>query len=247
MLVANPAVQYALFEWATQRATRAKSARAARAALRSGRPSPASAAARLSALEVFALGAAAKVGATAVTYPVLVVKSRLQARTAHTAAEARYGGALDAVRRIAREEGAAGFFAGLGDKALQTVRRWLLMAGWCLGGCMGGCFAALGCARFATPPLCQLLSLNSHPAASMHYLAHKQALNAGLMLALKDRIAAGSAALLGALFPARPPPPSDAGSGAAAATAAALDALARGGAGSGAVAAAAMVVVSAAR
>lgn len=115
-------------------------------------------------------GSLAKIGATVVTYPMIVVKSRLQVRhqgsnprllptkpaasrlpiagscwlsiaagslcshllmlsqpassqatNEHTAAENRYGGTADAVRRIYAEEGASGFFAGLRDKILQTV------------------------------------------------------------------------------------------------------------------------------
>jgi hypothetical protein len=45
-----------------------------------------------------------------------------QATNEHTSDENRYGGTRDAIARIWREEGAGGFFAGLREKILQTVR-----------------------------------------------------------------------------------------------------------------------------
>ncbi|GBF90386.1 hypothetical protein Rsub_02492 [Raphidocelis subcapitata] len=149
ILVINPAVQYALFEWGMTRARAAKGRRhaaaaaAAAGAARGGRAGGGAApAAALGAAEVFLIGSLAKIGATYITYPMIVVKSRLQATNQHTHADNRYAGTADAVARIAREEGAAGFYAGLREKILQT------------------------------------------------------ALNAGLMLALKDRINSASQQLL---------------------------------------------------
>ena len=79
VMVANPAVQYALYEWLTALARRRAAPRAAGAAAlptsaRAPRPIV------LSSGAVFALSALAKLGATLVTYPLLVVKNRIQAR-----------------------------------------------------------------------------------------------------------------------------------------------------------------------
>lgn len=149
ILVVNPAIQYALFEWGMGRAAAAKARRAARQSpLRGGRLA-AKGTAKLGPGEVFLIGALAKIGATVVTYPMIVVKSRLQATNEHTSDDNRYGGTSDAVARIWAEEGAGGFFAGLRAKVLQT------------------------------------------------------AVNAGLMLALKDSLARGSEKLLRAAAAAR--------------------------------------------
>ncbi|KAI8464638.1 MAG: mitochondrial carrier domain-containing protein [Monoraphidium minutum] len=121
ILVVNPAVQYALFEAGMARAAAAKARRAARRPnLRDGRLL-APRGAKLGPGEVFLIGALAKIGATIVTYPMIVVKSRLQVTNEHTADANRYGGTSDAVSRIWREEGAPGFYAGLRAKILQTA------------------------------------------------------------------------------------------------------------------------------
>lgn len=89
ILVVNPAVQYALYERLVSSSLRLKERRALAAgggaalAARAGRTA-AAAPVKLGAGEVFLLGALAKVGATIVTYPMIVVKSRLQAENTHT-------------------------------------------------------------------------------------------------------------------------------------------------------------------
>jgi adenine nucleotide transporter 17 len=119
ILVANPAVQYMLFEALTARALRLQAARQGGG---SG-----GAAQRLGSGSVFLLGAAAKVGATIVTYPLIVVKARLQAVNAATEAGMRYRGTWHAITTMARDEGAAGFFKGMGAKLLQTALGAALM------------------------------------------------------------------------------------------------------------------------
>ncbi|KAJ9512282.1 hypothetical protein QJQ45_012952 [Haematococcus lacustris] len=69
--------------------------------------------AALSPMDAFLLSALAKLGATLVTYPMLLIKSRLQASSAATASEARYRGVLHAVLSIVRLEGWAGLFKGM--------------------------------------------------------------------------------------------------------------------------------------
>lgn len=161
VLVVNPAIQYALYEALLARARARKvrawqlgrvgggsgavlAARAAAGAL----PLPPASALRLTATDVFLLGALSKIGATVVTYPMIVVKSRLQAQGCCVSSDSagpggeegrrppppcangsspHYRGTADAVARIWREEGAAGFFAGLKPKILQTALNAALM------------------------------------------------------------------------------------------------------------------------
>ena len=54
---------------------------------------------------MFFLSAAAKLGATVVTYPLLLVKARLQSAGKHTSSDRRYTGTVDAIERIYRTEG----------------------------------------------------------------------------------------------------------------------------------------------
>ena len=61
---------------------------------------------RTTPADVFLLSALAKLGATVVTYPLLLVKARLQSAGKHTADDRRYTGTLDAIERIYKTEGA---------------------------------------------------------------------------------------------------------------------------------------------
>ena len=106
VMVSNPALQYAFYEAAADAFKRPKA--------RKGR------AVELTAAEVFVAASLAKLGATVLTYPVLLVKSRLQAMGKSTDPAMRYSGTLDAARRIFREEGPAAFYRGFGTKVTQT-------------------------------------------------------------------------------------------------------------------------------
>ncbi|KAJ6720539.1 PEROXISOMAL NICOTINAMIDE ADENINE DINUCLEOTIDE CARRIER [Salix viminalis] len=76
----------------------------------------------VTALEVFLLGALAKLGATVVTYPLLVVKSRLQAKQSTTGDKRHhYEGTLDAILKMIRYEGLHGFYKGMSTKIVQSV------------------------------------------------------------------------------------------------------------------------------
>eukprot|EP00775_Hariotina_reticulata_P006943 gene6943-7161_t len=121
ILVVNPAVQYMAYEWLIQRHSDYKRRRALATGAATGSRI------RLSAGDVFLIGAAAKVAATIVTYPMIVIKSRLQATSSHTAADLQYNGTWDAIVRIAREEGLAGFYKGMQAKILQTALNAALM------------------------------------------------------------------------------------------------------------------------
>lgn len=122
ILVVNPAVQYMAYEWLIQRHTTYKQKQLVKAgAVLSGTR------VKLSAGEVFVLGASAKIAATIVTYPMIVIKSRLQAASSHTAADLQYKGTWDAIYRIAKEEGLGGFYKGMQAKILQTALNAALM------------------------------------------------------------------------------------------------------------------------
>ena len=51
------------------------------------------------------MSALAKLGATILTYPILLVKSRLMAASKHTHADLQYNGTYDALKRIYKKEG----------------------------------------------------------------------------------------------------------------------------------------------
>ncbi|GFR51480.1 hypothetical protein Agub_g13890, partial [Astrephomene gubernaculifera] len=114
VMVSNPTLQYILYEWLMARliAFRQRGASAAGSVRKAG---------RLSTGDVFLLTALAKLGATLVTYPMLLIKNRLQAINKNTAPEERYTGVLNAVATIVRREGPGAFFKGMRLKMLQTV------------------------------------------------------------------------------------------------------------------------------
>ena len=55
--------------------------------------------------EFFLMSALAKLGATILTYPILLVKSRLMAASKHTHADLQYNGTYDALKSIYKKEG----------------------------------------------------------------------------------------------------------------------------------------------
>ncbi|GMH06709.1 hypothetical protein Nepgr_008549 [Nepenthes gracilis] len=109
VMVCNPSIQFMIYE------TSLKSLKEKRAANKQGLKN-------VTALEVFILGALAKLGATVATYPLLVVKSRLQAKQDIGGNVAlRYSGTLDAIIKMIRYEGLLGFYKGMGTKIVQSV------------------------------------------------------------------------------------------------------------------------------
>lgn len=110
IMVSNPALQYAFYETSSRWRLR-----------RSGKST-------LSAAEVFVLGAIAKFGATMATYPLMVVKSRLQVVSKDMEDERmRYRGTLHALRRMTEEEGLGVFYKGITTKLTQTILAAALM------------------------------------------------------------------------------------------------------------------------
>jgi len=101
ILVSNPAVQFMVFE-------RLKSILMSRGNRK-----------RLSATDAFLVGAVAKLVATLVTFPYLLVKSRLQANG--TRGVIKYAGFTDAVTKIFAADGVLGFYKGITSKVVQTV------------------------------------------------------------------------------------------------------------------------------
>lgn len=130
VMVSNPTFNYMFFEWVSARMALAKGRRAAAArgngAGGGGGPkgsllAAAAAPVKLGAGEVFLASALAKLGATLVTYPILLVKARLQSANAHTTADRRYSGTVDAIRTIYAADGVRGFFEGLSTKISQSI------------------------------------------------------------------------------------------------------------------------------
>ncbi|KIM46213.1 hypothetical protein M413DRAFT_49563, partial [Hebeloma cylindrosporum] len=112
VLVMNPIIQYTAFEQLKNFliARRTSKLRAAGAA--------ATAVAVLSDLDFFFLGALSKLVATSITYPYIVVKSRLQAGSADAL---KYKSSLDGLLTILKEEGIEGLYKGIGSKIVQSV------------------------------------------------------------------------------------------------------------------------------
>ncbi|KAJ6726952.1 MITOCHONDRIAL NICOTINAMIDE ADENINE DINUCLEOTIDE TRANSPORTER 1-RELATED-RELATED [Salix purpurea] len=109
IMVSNPSIQFMLYE------TMMKKLKTKRALVKQGDTG-------VTALEIFLLGALAKLGATVVTYPLLVVKSRLQAKQITTGDKRHhYEGTLDAILKMIRYEGFHGFYKGMSTKIVQSV------------------------------------------------------------------------------------------------------------------------------
>lgn len=104
IMVCNPSIQFMIYE------TSMKSLKEKRAANKHGKK-------QITAIEVFVLGAVAKLGATVATYPLLVVKSRLQAKQDIGGnVSMRYSGTIDAIIKMIRYEGVFGFYKGMRDR-----------------------------------------------------------------------------------------------------------------------------------
>lgn len=109
IMVSNPSIQFMIYESLLKRLT-------------AKRPVSEQGLKRISAAEVFLLGAVAKLGATVVTYPLLVIKSRLQAKQAIGGDKSlHYSGTLDVVMKMLHYEGLAGFYKGMSTKIVQSV------------------------------------------------------------------------------------------------------------------------------
>lgn len=95
----------------------------------------------LQAFDHFWLGAISKLVATTITYPYIVVKSRLQVQRSvidasslnksvvpdKSIANDRYTSMQDAFLRILRSEGIHGFFKGIATKLIQVMLSQILL------------------------------------------------------------------------------------------------------------------------
>ncbi|KAJ4829296.1 hypothetical protein Tsubulata_000993 [Turnera subulata] len=108
IMVCNPSIQFMIYE------SSLKKLKARRSANKQS--------SNVTALEVFLLGALAKLGATVTTYPLLVVKSRLQAKQEIGENKSlRYSGTVDAIVKMLRHEGIPSFYKGMSTKIVQSV------------------------------------------------------------------------------------------------------------------------------
>ncbi|KAI3829545.1 hypothetical protein L1987_03671 [Smallanthus sonchifolius] len=109
IMVCNPSIQFMIYETSLKY-------------LKSKRADKKQSSSKVSALEVFVVGAIAKLGATVTTYPLLVVKSRLQAKQEiSTNNSLRYSGTLDAIVKMIHYEGLSSFYKGMSTKIVQSV------------------------------------------------------------------------------------------------------------------------------
>ncbi|EGN93068.1 hypothetical protein SERLA73DRAFT_190233 [Serpula lacrymans var. lacrymans S7.3] len=111
VLVINPVLQYTIFEQLKNMLIRTRTEKMRAAGL-------VAAVAVLSDWDFFFLGALSKLVATSITYPYIVVKSRLQAGHAHAL---QYKSSLDGLLTILRDEGIQGLYKGIGSKVTQSV------------------------------------------------------------------------------------------------------------------------------
>ncbi|EIN10759.1 mitochondrial carrier [Punctularia strigosozonata HHB-11173 SS5] len=111
VLVINPVLQYTVFEQLKNILIKRRTA-VLRAAGQTA------AVAILTDWDFFFLGALSKLVATSVTYPYIVVKSRLQAGQGEAL---KYKSAIDGLLTIVRNEGVRGLYKGVGSKLLQSV------------------------------------------------------------------------------------------------------------------------------
>ncbi|KAJ2514137.1 hypothetical protein GGI11_004184 [Coemansia sp. RSA 2049] len=99
ILVINPIIQYTAFEQLKNRVERVR---------------------KLGSLDFFVLGAISKLCATSVTYPYILIKSRMQLKQSKNENE-RYSSLLDGLRKVIAAEGIAGLYKGIESKLLQSV------------------------------------------------------------------------------------------------------------------------------
>jgi len=98
-LVINPIIQYSVFE-------------KTKSTLEGFRD--------LGNLDHFFLGAFSKLVATSITYPYIVIKSRMQLRQSNDDS-IRYNSVFDGLRKIIKKEGVQGLYKGIQSKLLQSV------------------------------------------------------------------------------------------------------------------------------
>ncbi|KAF7510261.1 hypothetical protein GJ744_006957 [Endocarpon pusillum] len=96
ILVINPILQYTIFEQLKNSLEKRR---------------------KITAKDAFVLGAIGKLLATSITYPYITVKSRAHVATKDTPRE----GMIQSLRKIVKNEGWMGLYAGIGPKVSQSV------------------------------------------------------------------------------------------------------------------------------
>ncbi|KAJ1795907.1 hypothetical protein LPJ59_004071 [Coemansia sp. RSA 2399] len=99
ILVINPIIQYTAFEQLKNRVERVRN---------------------MGSLDFFVLGAISKLCATSVTYPYILIKSRMQLKQSKNENE-RYSSLMDGLRKVIASEGIAGLYKGIESKIIQSV------------------------------------------------------------------------------------------------------------------------------
>nr|CAG8503368.1 2423_t:CDS:2 [Entrophospora candida]CAG8548786.1 13663_t:CDS:2 [Entrophospora candida] len=99
ILVINPIIQYTVFEQLKSRLEKTKT---------------------LKNSDFFILGAISKLVATTLTYPYIVMKSRMQLRQT-SKGNGRYHSVLDGIKKIIESEGIKGLYKGISSKLLQSL------------------------------------------------------------------------------------------------------------------------------
>ncbi|KAI8148277.1 mitochondrial carrier domain-containing protein [Fennellomyces sp. T-0311] len=97
VLVINPIIQYTVFEQVKNKISKMK---------------------ELSNFDFFLLGAFSKLCATGITYPYIVIKSRMQVSQN---SEERYTSIWDGFKKIIANEGVGGLYKGISSKIVQSV------------------------------------------------------------------------------------------------------------------------------
>ena len=115
VMVINPTIQYAFYEWLSAARTRVRNQNSSSKSGGGGAGQQ-----RASAAEIFLTSALAKAGATVLTYPLLTVKTRMMSAR-KSDAEMQYKSVADAVAQIAKREGLGGYYRGMRTKILQSV------------------------------------------------------------------------------------------------------------------------------
>ncbi|KAI8831984.1 mitochondrial carrier domain-containing protein [Chytriomyces cf. hyalinus JEL632] len=105
ILVINPIIQYTVFEKLKDLLQQRRTAKGGGA---------------LTGFDFFLLGAVSKLAATSITYPYIVVKSRMQLKQSDNDKE-RYNNVVDGIRKIVKAEGVAGLYKGIEAKLVQSV------------------------------------------------------------------------------------------------------------------------------
>jgi len=110
VMVINPTLQYALYEWLTSVRDRVRRRKGSGAINRPG------------VMEVFMMSAIAKTGATLVTYPLMTIKTRMMSARKEADCEMmQYKSIGDAIVKIGSREGVGGYYQGIRTKIVQSV------------------------------------------------------------------------------------------------------------------------------